>query len=643
MKKFLFLVSFCFIICCSSGNERADVRSVEALDSILFYFNVSKDISLTTKERQEAINRSYDKLIDTVEDSLYAYVLDEKSLLHFTAQQYDSLILFSDLLLSHNSKIDNANLIADHYYLRGYYFAEIERDYFKAVENYSHSKEYFAKVNDSSQIGESLMNIGVIQKNNNDFFGSKETLTDALRYLKKPDKRANCYNTLATNHRKLLNFSDAVNYYQKAIGITDSDKSRLIYKNNLAASYVDNSELGKAIELLSKIEKASGMKTTPKELARVQDNLAYAKWLSGESISSNAFEKPLKTRMEAKDERGLIASYTHLGEFYSKENPRKAKSYFDSVIQLSNDLKIPRAEKDALRQLMKLAPNDIEVKDRYVFLQDSLYDQELKVKTQFAKYRYDDTLKQESILRLEKKNAEHQLEVAEQRNQKIISYSGLAFVLVISVCGVFFFIQRARRLKQQNRTAKIEATYETEAEFSRKLHDDFAGKLNHAMVLLQNGSDTTEVLNVVDGLYSQSRDFSRKINDVDTGSRFKEVLFGMLSSYGKNTQLLVTGSKEVDWGILSDLTKKTLYKVLQEFMINMQKHSGASVVSIDFEQTKTKLKIQYVDNGNGAAKGSLNNKNGLWNTEKRILAINGSLTFDSEKGEGFKAQVEIPN
>ncbi|MBU2947846.1 tetratricopeptide repeat-containing sensor histidine kinase [Zobellia uliginosa] len=642
LKKLVFLIIGCLIVACTSRNESTRTPGLVS-DSTTLEYKISKNRKLPIEQRKEAINKSYQDLKNHVDDSLYEYVLDQKSLLHFTAGEYDSLVYYSNLLLNHNSKNENASLLAEHYYLLGYYFAEIKHDFYKGVESYSLSKEYYTKLNDSSQIGENLLNIGVIQKNNNDFFGSKETLTDALRYLKQPDKRANCYNTLATNHRKLLNFSDAVNYYQKAIDITDSDKSRLIYKNNLAASYIDDNELGKAIELLSRIKKDSVIKTTSKELARVQDNLAYAKWLSGESISSNAFEKPLKIRIKAKDERGQMASYSHLGEFYSKEDPRKAKAYFDSVIQLSNALKIPRAEKDALRQLMKLVPNDIKVKDRYVLLQDSLYDQELKVKTQFAKYRYDDTLKQESILRLEKKNAENQLEVAEQRNQKLISYSGLAFVLVLSVCGVFFFIQRARRLKQQSRTAKIEATYETEAEFSRKLHDDFAGKLNHAMVLLQNGSDTTEVLNVVDSLYSQSRDFSRKINDVDTGSRFKEVLFGMLSSYGKNTQLLVTGSKEVDWNILSDLTKKTLYKVLQELMINMQKHSGASIVSLDFEQTKTRLKILYADNGNGAAKSSLNNKNGLWNTEKRILAINGSLTFDSEKGEGFRAQVKIPN
>ncbi|MUH34269.1 hypothetical protein D9O36_00290 [Zobellia amurskyensis] len=614
-----------------------------ASDSTLFYYNLSKDRSLSIKERQEAINKSYQKLDGMVTDSLYGYVLDQKSMLHFTLGEYDSLLGYSDVLLSHRAQIDKAVLFGEHYYLRGYYFAEIKHDYFKAVENYSSSKEYFLRVNDSSQVGENLINIGIIQKNNNDFFGSKETLTDALKFLKAPVKRANCYNTLATNHRKLLNFSDAITYYQKAISITESDNDRVIYENNLAANYIDSKAFDKAIVVLSRLVNDSTLKQNQKEYARVLDNLAYARWLAGSPVNEDEFNNALAIRIEKGDKRGQIASHSHLGEFYRNKSPLKSKVHFDSVIQLSKSLNIPRAEKDALKQLMRLLPADVGLKNRYVFLQDSIYDQELKVKTQFAKYRYDDRFKQESILRLEKENAEHQLEVVEERNRKIVSYAGLALVLFVSVFAGFYLVQRARHLKRENRTVKIEATYETEAELSRKLHDDFAGKLNHAMVLLQNGADNAEVLNVVDGLYSQSRDFSREINDVDTGSKFKEVLFGMLSGYCRSAQLVVTGSLEVEWDNLSALTKKTLYKVLQELMINMQKHSGASVVSIHFEQLKKKLVISYVDNGNGATKSNLNNKNGLWNTEKRIQAINGSLTFDSEKGDGFRAQIEIPN
>ncbi len=263
-----------------------------------------------------------------------------------------------------------------------------------------------------------------IQKDQTDFFGSKETITEALMFLNPENGEQylpDCYNVLATNHRKLLNYPDAISYYLKSIETTNTKTDRLIYKNNLAVSYVDNTQYNEAIALLKSITKDPLSVKNQKEHARSLDNLAYAQWLLGINSKVGTFLIPLRLRQKNDDKRGQISNYTHLGEFYSESNPRKAKTYFDSVIQLSNTLKIPRAEKDVLKFLMQLQPKNVPLRDRYIFLQDSLYAQELKVKTQFAKYKYDHKLKQESILRLAKENIDKELETSQQRNQKIIT------------------------------------------------------------------------------------------------------------------------------------------------------------------------------------------------------------------------------
>lgn len=646
MKKFLFLLFICILNSCHPDAESTSSEKEVFQDSVLFYYNLSKNNLQSLAYRHNAVNKSYSFLNDNIKDSIYPKVLYQKNLLHFSSKEYDSLLFYNNLLNNSTLPIKNDFVLAKQYYLMGYYFSEITNNYNKAVENYTLSKGHFERIKDSSGIGKSLLNIGTIQKDRNDFFGSKETLTEALHYLRpNVDLKyiADCYNALATDHRKLSNYSDAINYYLLALKSTNYEKEKLSYKNNLAATYIDNQDYKKAISLLNSIANDSLLINDKKEYARVMDNLAYARWLSGENIGVREFQEPLKLRAQNTDQRGQLASYTHLGEFYSKSNPEIAIIYFDTVIQLSNTIKIPRAEKDALKFLMQLQPQNVKLRDRYVFLQDSLYEQELKVKTQFAKYKYDDKLKQEDILRLEKENTEQELKVAKQRNQKILAYAiGVPVILLLGFL-TYFFVQRSKRLKRQNKTAKLEATYETESELSRKLHDDFGGKLNHAMLLLQNGTESSEVLDIVDGLYNQSRDFSREINDVDTGPNYKNSLFGMMGNYSKNTKLIVSGSTNVDWLKISTLSKKTLFKVLQELMINMQKHSEANLVSLAFVQTKKTLKITYADDGAGASDEELNFKNGLWNTEKRIHAIGGTIIFDSEKGRGFEVQVVIPN
>jgi signal transduction histidine kinase len=77
-------------------------------------------------------------------------------------------------------------------------------------------------------------------------------------------------------------------------------------------------------------------------------------------------------------------------------------------------------------------------------------------------------------------------------------------------------------------------------------------------------------------------------------------------------------------------------------MVNMKKHSEASLVAIGFKKDDKALNIQYSDNGVGHDLKAKQKSNGLLNVENRILSINGRVKFESEKGKGFKAKLKIP-
>jgi signal transduction histidine kinase len=70
----------------------------------------------------------------------------------------------------------------------------------------------------------------------------------------------------------------------------------------------------------------------------------------------------------------------------------------------------------------------------------------------------------------------------------------------------------------------------------------------------------------------------------------------------------------------------------------MRKHSEASFVFINFSSTGNSISINYKDNGVGA---HLIKGNGLQNMENRVHSINGSITFESEIGNGFKSIIRI--
>ena len=649
-RVFFLMILLASIGCKNSEDSETSKMNDNGIQEVLKY---SKNTELDFEQRLKWIDSAYANKQKTTLDKLTLAILYDKSALHYKLKQMDSAAYYDALLFKKSSLLGDDYFVGRASHRLAYDFKN-RGVYDSAYFYYNISKNAFQNLRDSSQVGRRLLSMGLIQKDQNDFFGSKETLTEALQFLNQYNDTkyiASCFNALATNHRKLLNYTDAVDYYSKAIEFTDSENDNLIYTNNLSATYIDHGAYAKAIGLLQKVLKDSLLQQKQREYARVVDNLAYAQWLSGDNDTPNSLFQALGIRIADGDKRGQIASYTHLGEYYAASDLDKGRAYFDSAIRLSKSLRIPRAEQDVLKFLIDLNPKNIAFRDRYTFLQDSMYAQELKVKTQFAKYKYDDRLKQESILRLQTEKAVQELEVVKERNYKIT----FVFAFFVACLGLgfiyYYFRQRTKDLKkkatyleQRNKIEKLEAVYETEAQLSRRLHDDFGAQLNHTMLLIQNNTEKSILLDKIDGLYQQSRDFSREINNVDTGASYKDELFEMLRlQTPPTTKLFTTGSKEIDWSVISGLSKTVLYKVLREIMMNMAAYSEASLVAITFNRNVDFLQVKYSDDGVGASEEALNSKNGLRNTEKRIQAIDGTIIFESEKGKGFKVEISIPN
>lgn len=102
--------------------------------------------------------------------------------------------------------------------------------------------------------------------------------------------------------------------------------------------------------------------------------------------------------------------------------------------------------------------------------------------------------------------------------------------------------------------------------------------------------------------------------------------------------ITIQNISKINWNKSSEIKKTSLYRILQELMTNMKKHSKATQVLLSFEHSKNKIRLGYRDNGVG---GQLNNKNGLQNMENRIKAVDGSITFDTEPEKGFSATIII--
>ena len=229
----------------------------------------------------------------------------------------------------------------------------------------------------------------------------------------------------------------------------------------------------------------------------------------------------------------------------------------------------------------------------------------------------------------------------EHKNRNLILY----FIAAIGIAATGFI---SFYLIAKNKREKIQTSYDTEIRIAKKLHDELANDVYHTMAFaetqdLSSSQNKEKLLTNLDTIYSRTRNISKENSTIDTGLHFVVGLKEMMSSFNTDAvTILINGMDAVDWNALETNKKIIVYRVLQELLVNMKKHSQSSLVVIAFKKNENKLQIDYSDNGLGAASDKINSRNGLQNVKNRILAIKGSITFDTKPGKGFKSSFAIP-
>ena len=160
---------------------------------------------------------------------------------------------------------------------------------------------------------------------------------------------------------------------------------------------------------------------------------------------------------------------------------------------------------------------------------------------------------------------------------------------------------------------------------------------------LSSGKSKNVILQNLDTIYNRTRNISLENSNIETGIHFKQQLKEMLFGFNTNsTNVIINNMDAIDWTLLTNEHKITVYRVLQELLVNMKKHSHCSLAVISFLFDKKSITIKYTDNGLGAKLVHTTAKNGLQNIENRIKTIKGTIIFETEPSKGFKAHITFP-
>ena len=249
----------------------------------------------------------------------------------------------------------------------------------------------------------------------------------------------------------------------------------------------------------------------------------------------------------------------------------------------------------------------------------------------------------------------------------------LLFVTTFAIMAFFItvtalLLSRYRRSeKSQKSTAalnrQILAAQETERKrISLELHDTVAQDLRAVQLLTTqaaNAESAESVSDLVNQILLLENDTIAKIrtlcynltppdlNRNDLASALRHFCGTFENASGIKTTLVI--AKDCDLASLSPEKQLNIFRIVQESLANAQKHARAKETTVVFRtqsgQAGQTLIALVTDDGAGFSLKQMETLDahfGLQNMRERAKSLHGTLTINTEKGEGTEIRLAIP-
>ncbi|UKB78303.1 sensor histidine kinase [Chryseobacterium sp. MEBOG07] len=186
---------------------------------------------------------------------------------------------------------------------------------------------------------------------------------------------------------------------------------------------------------------------------------------------------------------------------------------------------------------------------------------------------------------------------------------------------------------------------------SQELHDGVGGlfstvKLNFSLWSensnLEDKSDFNEILNQLDYSISELRRISENMSPaslINYGLIYSiDDLCAFFSAKKITIEFLPLNINEK---IISQNSQLNIYRIIQELLTNVIKHSHAKKVFIQCSQSENLFLITVEDNGIGIGKYFNDKGHGIFNIRKRVDYMNGKMDIKSKDNLGTIINIEL--
>lgn len=662
MLKILLKIFLIFLLCVScNGNSAYEISNG---GNVISLFEQDFFKNLNRAQKIEFLEKAYQNALDKNNDSLKNKMLLEISYQYFELD--DSLMFRRTNEEARNLSIalkDSSAIAATYWDLGLYYQSKQIND--SAYYHYNKGYLIYEAIENDFGSARLLLNMAMVQKNIKDYTGSEITTTQAITLLKPLQKYKqlfSAYNNLGIIFNELEEYDRAIFYHKKALEYlekTDQKRLKPMALNNIGVVY-ENQGLYKSaiINYESALKQDSLYQKNPGVYAMLLDNLAYAQFKNGINTDvTKLFFEALEIRDSLKDYNGISINKLHLAEYFlNKNDTLQALRFGDEARELSKGTNNYR---DLLSSLLLLSKLDTKQTPRYlesyIRLNDSLQKEERSIRNKFARIRFE---------------TEEYISETERLNQRVVRISFIAIGLILISILLYIikdqwsknkFIKQKQDANQEiyNLILAQQKNFEEGREIekqhiSRELHDGILGKLLGVRLSLDilNEEDTPavkkkrfEYIEEIQHIAEEIRFISHRLNkvsliDVD----YKTVLEELIEKqYRGKIKFRLDVNPCINWEGIEDNIKINIYRIVQEAISNIHKHSGATEAFVQIRKNENKLILEIFDNGKGISEMHSNTGIGLKNMKVRAKNIGGDLeiTQENERTQGSLIKLTV--
>jgi signal transduction histidine kinase len=279
--------------------------------------------------------------------------------------------------------------------------------------------------------------------------------------------------------------------------------------------------------------------------------------------------------------------------------------------------------------------------------------------------KYETEKKEIENTKLQKENEIKELKIAQQRSDwkfLLVLFIVIGFVLILT--SIFIILrykqkQKSELIKENSRQEKlrfkavIDSEEKERTRIAKELHDGLGQLLSSAKLNISGLEDgipkedeylLQNSLTIIDDAVKEVRNISHNLMPTALMNYgIIEAITGLVSKINDSKQIIVNFNKE-NFNINLDKENEiALYRITQEVLNNMLKHSKAKNIDIVFFNTNNNININIKDNGIGFNTEEIKDSKGIgWqNIYSRVSMLNGKILINSQIGKGTDVHINI--